>query len=230
MLQHLHQYKGEASRSESELPATPAKATRTCTVAISREAGTEGLAIGQALAGHLGWELYSRHELLERVAGEMKLPVTLLEDLDERWVGWLEETFSGLLAHSNASQSAYMHHLVKTLQALAARGKCVIVGRGAAYLLPKETALRVRLIGSQRDRVAILASNRKIPLPEAERQLGVIDQQRDHFVRQYFGKDPADPANYDLILNRSQFSVDECAGIIAAAVTSRGQGSGVRGQ
>ena len=54
------------------------------TVALAREAGTQGTAVGHEVGRRLGWPVYD-HELLERIAQEMGLRTNLLESVDERW-------------------------------------------------------------------------------------------------------------------------------------------------
>ena len=44
------------------------------------------------------------------------------------------------------------------------------------------------------------------------------DQERNAFVHSHFHKDPTDPHEYDLVLNSSRLSVDECADCVVAAL------------
>jgi hypothetical protein len=54
------------------------------------------------------------------------------------------------LGHAEAA--AYVHHLSQAILSLGAHGRCVIIGRGAAQILPAQTTLRVRLIGPRERR------------------------------------------------------------------------------
>ena len=92
-----------------------------------------------------------------------------------------------------ASESAYVHHLVETVLALGILGECVIVGRGAAFILPAATTLRrVRLVGPVRERITALSRKLGITEPEAARQVRTIDRERTDFVEDHFFKDPSD--------------------------------------
>jgi len=195
---------------------------RPFTIALSREAGTDGTGVAQELARRLNWTVYD-HELVEKVASEMGLQARLVEGLDERWVGWLQEAFDGLLAGSSVNQSAYVKHLSRTLLALSARGGCVIVGRGAAQILPPQTTLRVRLVGPLRERIANLARMDKLSPADAARRVEELDRARDQFIHKHFGKSPGDLYNYDLTLNRAHLSVPACAEVILAALRCRQQ-------
>jgi hypothetical protein len=54
--------------------------------------------------------------------------------------------------------------------------------------------------------------------PEAARYVEKKDRERDLFVKHHFHKDPADPRQYDLVLNTTRFLVGECADIILDAL------------
>ncbi len=99
------------------------------------------------------------------------------------------------------NDTAYVHHLIKTVLALGVNGECVIVGRGAAFILPKATTLRVRLVGTVQDRILVLARRLSISEREAARRVRSLDRERTDFVRDHFLKDPTDPRNFDLVLN-----------------------------
>src|SRR6516164_5144872 len=75
-----------AEPAEALVPPAP----RAFTIAISREAGANGSAVGRLLGERLGWPVYD-YELIERIASEMGLRSTLLESVDEKRMSWLEE-------------------------------------------------------------------------------------------------------------------------------------------
>jgi cytidylate kinase len=112
----------------------------------------------------------------------------------------------------------YFHRLLKLLLALGTRGQCVIVGRGAMIALPVETTLRVRLVASRQDRIALIGRERGLNPTEAARYVDSTDRERSRLIRDHFGKDLTDPLLYDLILNTSCFSVEECAEMIIEAL------------
>ena len=210
---------------ESQRKAVSARGERTLlphsfTIVISREAGTQGTAISQEVGKRLGWQVYD-HELLEQIAQDMRLRAALLESVDERHQSWLTETFEAFMSASGkseweplVSESAYVHHLVRTVLALGAHGECVIVGRGAPFILPVETTLRVRLVGPVRERIAALSRKLSLAERKAELQIRTIDRERTDFVQDHFFKDPTDPRNYDLVLNVFRLSVGSCSDLI----------------
>lgn len=192
------------------------------TVALSRQTGTPGEAIARAVAARLDWPVFD-HELLERMADDMHVRVDQLESVDEQHQSWLLESIEALAPNAAISETSYLRHLVETVCTLAAHGQCVIVGRGAAQILPAATTLRVRVVAPPAWRIARIQRERHLGHREAERNVTTQERQRLAFVKDHFQKDPADPSLYDLVLSAQQLSVEECASLIVAAVRLREQ-------
>ena len=180
------------------------------TIAISREAGVRARTSPRAVGERLGWPVYDR-ELVQHIAQEMGLRAKLLESVDEKYASWLQESLQCLASGPAVSSSGYVRHLVEMLLALAVHGECVIVGRGAAQVLPADTTLRVRLVAPSRKRVTTIQQRFGISREEALHWIEKTDAERSRFVRDHFHKDPGDPRLYDLVLNSARFSVAECA-------------------
>jgi cytidylate kinase len=191
------------------------------TIALEREAGTRGKAVAQEVGKLLGWHVYD-HELIEHIAREMGLRTALLESIDERRqnaVLDLVESFA--TAHTKSdwsplvSEPEYFRHLTATVLALGMHGECLIVGRGAAFILPVATTLRVRLVGPVRERIAALSRNCGISEREAAQRVRTKDRERTDFIHDHFFKDANDPRNYDVVVNACRLSVGQCAAVIA---------------
>ena len=131
---------------------------------------------------------------------------------------WLRETVDWLVLGSPVSDQAYFHRLQESLRALAAKGECVIVGRGAVFVLPAETTLRVRLVADRVDRIAQIGREQALSPEAAARHLEESDRQRAAFIRERFGKDTTDPVHYDLVVNLSRWTVDEAADLIVGSL------------
>lgn len=200
------------------LPGWPPGVAPPYTIAISRQAGASGAEVAQAVGNRLGWPVYDR-ELLQRVAEEMGLRANHLEGVDEKTKSWLEEALVALAAgRYMVSDISYARHLLETLFAIAAQGECVIVGRGAAQVLPASTTLRVRMVAELDDRIAKMRRSKGFTQAEARRWVEKTDVERAAFVREHFQKESDDPMLYDLALNSSHFTVPECADMIIAGL------------
>jgi cytidylate kinase len=204
-------------KAEANQPGSPGERSRVFTIALSRESGARGTSTAREVGARLGWMVYD-HELLERIAQEMKLRTSLLESVDEKRVSWLQECVEAFASVPSVSGSAYVKHLTETLLSLASHGECVIVGRGAAQILPVETTLRVRLVAPVEWRIAAMSQKLGVSKKEAARQVETIDRERIRFVEDHFRKEATDPARYDLVLNSSRFSVGACADLIVEAL------------
>jgi cytidylate kinase len=187
------------------------------TIAISRESGANGHLIARAIGKELGWAVYDR-ELVELLAKEMRVRAGLVEEMDEKQVSWWQECMAGLRSERTISQSSYAIRLAEALVTLAARGPCVIVGRGAAQVLPRATTLRVRLVGPQEDRIAVVQRRLGISHEKARSTVEQIDRGRSTFVADHFRTDANNARNYDLIVSSTRFSVEACARLVIEAL------------
>jgi cytidylate kinase len=210
---YLHwQTRREAARQSPAAGASPG-----FTIALSRQTGAGATSIAREVGARLNWPVYDQ-QLTQKIAEEMGLHAKLLEHVDERRGSWLEECLAALASGPMVTESAYVSRLVKTILSLAALGECVIVGRGAAHLLPVHSTLRVRLIAPREARIASERHRLGLAADAAAQWVDSTDRQRANFVRDHFQKDPADPQNYDLVLNSGRFSYAECADLIVAAL------------
>jgi cytidylate kinase len=187
------------------------------TITLSREVGARGTSVARALGARLGWAVYD-NEILERIAQEMKVRPRALQRVDERHASLVNELIESFGSGPRVSEGAYVRHLSATLRAVGGRGECIIVGRGAAHFLPPQTTLRVRLTATLDDRIATMSRELGVPRDQAARLVETTDRERVRFIKDYFHKDPTDPQNYDLVLNASRFSVEECAELIVEAL------------
>ena len=180
------------------------------TIAVSRQVGAGGTSIAAEVArASTGRSTISLWSSALRKA--LHLHTNLLESLDERHTHWLVESVESFSQVPRVSESAYVRQLIQTILSLGAHGCCVIVGRGAAHMLPPATTLRVRLVAERDDRVTALSRELGVPRDEANRRLDLLDRERNAFVKDHFLKDSRDPQNFDVVLNSSSFSYSECA-------------------
>lgn len=186
-------------------------------IAISRQAGARGPAIAHRVAERLHWPVYD-HELLAAIATEMGLQKKLLASVDEKHQGWIQERMRAICALPTVSGNAYVRHLIPMLLTLASHGDCIIVGRGAAHVLPAETTLRVRLVGPAKERIATIERRFGISHAEASQWVEKTDAERDRFVRDQIQKNPGEPELYDLLINTSRYSDEQCAEMIVMAL------------
>ena len=189
------------------------------TIAISRERGAGGSAIAHLVAQQLDWPVYDQ-ELVGKIAEDASIQAKLIEKLDERRPSWLSECLDALTEEKSMTGAGFAIRLRKTLLALYCHGNCVILGRGASQVLPEKRTLRIRLLAPETYRVQKATDHLGIA-EDAARQIADIDRQRVDFVKSYFQKDPTDPHEYDVTLDTSRFSEDQCRDFILMALNAR---------
>ena len=188
----------------------------TACITISRETGARGETVARLVGQRLGWEVYN-HEVLEYIAQVAHLRSGLVEELSSPGRGWTERWLHKLLVGPAAGGDPGVTHLSQVVLAVGLQGQAVIVGRGAACVVPRDRALHVRLVAPLSERVAFMSELKRLPRADAERYVQETDAQRLQFVKAYFGRDGADPHLYDLVLDTSYLGVDLAADLVVQA-------------
>jgi cytidylate kinase len=187
-------------------------------IAISREVGALGNTVATAVAARLGLSAYDKL-ILEKVSEEMRLPASKLQHLDERGSNWIEEAIASLLLSKPVNPGSYIKYLVGAIRGLGEIGGGVFVGRGSNFILPPGTTLRVRLIGDLEDRVKVIMKRNGLDEKEARTWITRTERERTEFIRQTFDIEVTDPHHYDMILNSSRLSAEECVELIVTQFT-----------
>ena len=94
----------------------------------------------------------------------------------------------------------------------------MLVGRGAGFMLPRETTLSVRIIAPLKVRAIRLAERMGVSVRTARRAAKDLDNRRAQFDRTMHRMTSADPHNYDLTLDAHSLSLEIAAEIIVRAV------------
>jgi cytidylate kinase len=191
-------------------------------IAISRETGTHDHEIAVAVARRLQWQVFD-HELVERIAHRMHVPLSLVEHHDERRTHWLQESVLMMSGAPAVRESQYVRNLVETTLELGNEGHCVFIGRGAAWILPPENTLRVALMAPLGNRIHVVMQQLGLSAPEAAQAVEESDRQRAHFSMAHFCRGDIDPHAFDLMLNTARLTVEQCAELIVTAVRDRAQ-------
>lgn len=99
----------------------------------------------------------------------------------------------------------------------AARGDCVIVGRGAQSILrDREDVLHVFIYGPWGERVSRVRGRLK-PTGDAAELIRLTDRERAGYIRTYFKCDWKDPHLYHIMIS-SEIGLDKAAWMIVDAV------------
>lgn len=184
-------------------------------ITISRQHGCYGAETALELQKLLGkgWVIFHR-EILEAIAQNSGVEQKFLEQFDEKTIPLIEEVVNGF-TKPYLSDTTYLNHLRKLLVSLSQRGKVIIIGRGANFIL--KDGFHVRLVGPKSLRLENLMEINKYARYEAEKELEEGDKQRKTYIKKMFGQDVDDPLNYDLVVNIRDLNFKETAKLIYQA-------------
>jgi cytidylate kinase len=186
-------------------------------IVISRDPGSGGHVIAQKIAKKLGWPLFDK-KLMLKLSEELGIPASEVANVDEHDRNWVSDWLQSIFNPDYVSDVRYIAHLKKILTRAAKNQDLVILGRGANLILPHDKCLRVRITASFDTRVDnTYKFEKKATREEAAAWVHHVQDQRNQFIRQYFGANPHNPWNYDLVVSTDHLTIDQATDIIIHA-------------
>lgn len=201
-------------------------------VTIEREYGAGGSVIAAKLAGRLGWKLYDQ-ELTAEIARVAKVDQTAVARCDEQcdpllyrlakvfWRGSYEPTLQ--IPEGRVFDTDTLVSVARRLIEESARhGRCVVVGRGAPYILRQRPDRFSVFLYAPRQLKIRRAMAQHMSEQEAAQLVDTIDVERATFVKRYFGKDWPCRDLYDMMLN-TDCGYDKAVELILQAMEVKAQ-------
>jgi cytidylate kinase len=179
-------------------------------VTLSREPGSGGNLVAQAVAECLGLDLFHQ-DLITAMAENADASTRVIRTLDERSLSMIEDWVEAAISERHLWPDEFSRVLMKVIGAVGRHGHAVIIGRGANFVLPPENRFRVRIIAPSDLRVKRVAEAHGVSKKEAQRRVARTESDRRAFIRKYFHSDIADPINYDMVLNTGTLSIESAA-------------------
>lgn len=168
-------------------------------ITISRELGSGGADIGRQVAKSLGYDFVDKNTIdgIFRQYG-----LTKFDDL--------YNSTPGILDLFNQTNLLTISMLNEMLEAVAQRGKVMILGRGGfAVLGDYADVLNVRIEAPISVRVQqIMARENLATVQEAEARVAKDDNMRRKFVQMFYNKHWDEKSNFDLVLDTGALSND----------------------
>ncbi len=219
-----------AGRSEE----VAVQSASTVVLAISRQLGSGGSYIGQAVARRLRMKYVDR-EILKQAAALLGREDEDLECLEERVANaWVRLTRhlslgppDGLFVPPRPASSVYEEDLFRierqVIREIAAREDCVIIGRAASFVLRDHPGL-VRLFVHAPEAWRIDTLMRSMTNTDRRAIQDLVrrtDRDRANFINVVCGCDWANACHYDMTLNPAHIGLDNAADLVTAVVQKR---------
>jgi len=188
-------------------------------ITIGREFGSGGRTIAKMTGEKLGIKVYD-NELLIKIAKESGLAQSYVAERSENL------TLSDLIGRSLSGFGTYNQVLVEdnlwkmqseVILDLAKKETCIIVGRGADYILKdKANCLKVFIYSSLEERINRIVSVYGESDVAPEKRLKDKDKRRSLFYNYFTDMKWGDPHNYDICLNSGILGFEKCVDIICS--------------
>ena len=191
-------------------------------ITISRQFGSGGRTVGKMLSEKLGIPFYDK-ELVTQVADETGFDVGFIEENGE--FSPSKSIFSFAMSQgipvvqNGLSMSDFIFCVQRQVILKLAEQPCVIVGRGADYILrDREDCFNVFIHADMQSRteriVRLYGESEKKP----EQRLADKDKKRKIYYKHYTDREWGDAKNYDMCLNSGKIGIDKCVELILDAI------------
>jgi cytidylate kinase len=178
-------------------------------ITISKQIGSLGLEVAEAVADRLGYKLIDKSQISEALSKHGFSS----SDIDH-----YDEKKPSLLQHLSLKIKVFEHLIRASVYKLAAGDNVVIVGRGGQIILKDiPGTLRVRIIAPDTTRVKRIKEKTGCDDKNALWALQQSDQNSSGYIHTYFNADWNDSMLYDLILNTQTMPFSTCVEMIITA-------------
>ena len=192
-------------------------------VTITRSCGSGGSIIANLLAKQLNIKVYDK-ELLKLASDDSGINESLFAMVDEDTKKSIlykvsKRVYNGELippeSNDFTSNDNLFNYQAKVLKELAKENSYIVIGRGADYVL-RDNKNVIKIFVHANNEECILREMKRLGMErkEAEEWINKTNIYRGIYYRYHTGQKWRDAENYDLILNTSRFSYDECVEII----------------
>ena len=189
-------------------------------ICIGREYGSGGREIGERLSEALKIPCYDKL-LIKKAALESGLSEDFISETEESPIKSIQflsgNPYADIAGIGNTfysdGQMAYNAEAA-VIRQLSDQGPCVIIGRCASSILPKESRLSVFIYADEDDKIKRVMERNQIGEKEAIHRIKHINRMRRQFFDFYSDTAWGHPASYDMMLSSSSFGIDGCVKLI----------------
>ena len=194
-------------------------------VTISREFGSGGRKLGEAIAEQFGFDYYDR-EIITAIAKNQELEEAFVANImDQSLRKTINRKFRATLDTENIAEISHQDLLneeQRVLEEIVAKGRdCVIVGRHAEYRLRNYNPYRIFVCADLDARIDnclyYQETNGAETIKQIAKNIQKVDKIRSHNSFIVTGNEWGNPSNYDLIVNTTNWKdIEDMAPAIGA--------------
>lgn len=181
-------------------------------VTLSRELGSLGTEIADALVSRLGFGKLDK-ESLEGLLKTLGMSEPQFERDDEKSPGFWEKL--------TLEKARYLVFMKAAMYRFAAEKDCVIIGRGGNIIFRGVPGtLKLRIVAPPKVRTARLCKRLGIDEQHALRMIRQSDHDRAGYHKYFFNAGWESSADYDLVVNTAGITPDEACAMVADILRS----------
>jgi len=208
-------------------------------ITISKEHGAGGREIAVQLARTLGYQLVDKAMII-KVAQQAKVTSERVEKYDQEEYSPMAKYLSNMFLANPSLYTGmgfempmagplpggydffdaeqYLKLTQGVIEGLYQKGDVIIVGRGSQVLLAgKQGCLHLRMVAPLEERIK-RAMAQGLPEKEAKDRIHKRDKARAAYIRDFYGRDAADPSLYHLVINTHWWGTDKVVSLVKEAL------------
>lgn len=195
-------------------------------ITIGRSFGSGGKEIGRKVAEQLEIPFYDK-KLLEIEAKESggAFFVENLSEYDEKPAsGFLASMAFDPYGDKGSLDAAIQSIQTKAINAVAAQGSCIIVGRRADKVLSSSyDILSIFVSASMEKRIARVSAREGLPEKESKKKIIKMDKIRKSYYNSWGEGDWGEASNYNLCIDSGDLGIDNSAALILEYLKLKGR-------
>ena len=197
-------------------------------ITIGREFGSGGRELGRKIAEILKFAYYDR-EIISEISKRTSLSEKYIQNIAEHkplmpFPIHTGRTFAywSIIPDLGQSVQAEQHNIIREV---AEKSNCVIVGRGADYILRDLNPFRIFVYSDDESKIKRCRENQnndfdyekdtEVSDKELSKRIAQINKSRADYYEFYTGLKWGDKSNYDLCVNTSKINPEKIAEIFA---------------
>ncbi|MBQ7197487.1 MAG: cytidylate kinase-like family protein [Synergistaceae bacterium] len=197
-------------------------------ITIGREFGSGGREFGRKLAELLAFPYYDR-EIIAEIAKRTSLSEKYVQNIAEHkpvipFPIHTGRTFWAVMPDYGQSVQSEQHNIIREV---ASKSDCVIVGRGADYILREYQPFRIFVYSDMETKITRCRENQSNDYEQSEmtdkelsRRIEQINKSRADYYEFYTGQKWGDKSNYDLLVNTSFIKPDKLAEAVKLVISN----------